>query len=79
MSLIVVVSEIVNMLILSAIFGQKESDYLINKSPALTRSLYMIPSNVIAAAILLVSYSVISKVDNYKKVKDGEVGEKAGE
>jgi hypothetical protein len=39
----------------------------------------MIPSNVIAAAILLVLYSVISKVDNYKKVKDGEVGEKAGE
>lgn len=70
-------SEIINELILVLIFGKIKTMELLNLSSELIRSLYMIPTNITLAILILISYFILLKIKN-KKEKHGEVSEKAG-
>jgi uncharacterized membrane protein YcaP (DUF421 family) len=72
------ISEIINEIILMLAFGKVRTQDLLNSSSELMRSLFMIPTNIIFAIIVFVSYIVLSKKKS-KKELNGEVSEKTGE
>ena len=54
------VSELLNEIILNLIFGKVQSQALLNSGSPLVRSLCMLPTNIIFAAIVLIVYLILS-------------------
>ena len=71
-------SEILNEAILYILFGKIRTQDLLNSSSPLIKSISMIPTNIILAILVLVSYIFVIKIKN-KKAKHGEVGKETGE
>jgi len=78
-AIIIVISEVLNELLLVAIFGQAETKKLFDFGSAVIISVCMLPSTIIFAFILLILYFILLKYDKNKKVKDGKASEKIGE
>lgn len=74
----VAISEVLNMLLLTAIFGQARAEELFASTDGLTRSLYTTPSNIFFALFIIIGYVILKKIDK-RKNKDGETGSKTGE
>ena len=78
-AIIIIITELLNVLFLDLVFGQAETNILIYHSSPLIKSLSEIPSTVIFALIILASYFVLAKIDKNKKVKNGAIGAKNSE
>lgn len=75
---LIAVSEILNMLLLVAAYGQFRAEELFNSKDGLTRSLYATPSNIIFAIFIFIGYLILMKLDKRKR-ENGETGKKTGE
>ncbi len=71
--LMIVISEILNMLLLTAMYGQDHAIGLLNSSNGLIQGLSTIPINIFLGAFVCISYLVLKQVEK-RKVKDGEAG-----
>lgn len=72
------VSELINALILSAIFGREQADALLRFSDNMTRSLSSAPSTVILAGFIVAAYFITKKIQKQRNLKDGSMGEETG-
>lgn len=70
--LVISASEIINELILEN-FGVSQK--ILNASVPLTKSLYMIPSNIMFAVFVLISYLIMKNSSKKEKKIDGNPGE----
>lgn len=77
MAIFLFVSEGINSLILYAMFGMEKAQTFVNDPTS--KSLSSIPSTIIFAVIVLVTYFVLKNRRANKKVKDGEVRDSFGE
>jgi len=71
------VSEGLNMLLLISLYGKDKAEQAL--SSPLGISIYSIPSTLIFAAIILISYFIISKTKKIRKNADGEISDQTGE
>lgn len=78
-TLIITFSELIDGVLLNTVFGQTRAHELTASGSSLVRSLSFVPSNIIFAIILFISYLVIRKTEKNKKDKNGKVSEKTGE
>jgi len=72
--ILVAVSEVLNMLLLTILYGQTKAEALFNASNALIKSLYTIPSTVFFAILIITGYFILKKLDMRKNTngKDGK-------
>ena len=69
------ISELINALILSSIFGREQADALLRFSDNMTRSLSSAPSTVILAGFIVAAYFITKKIQKQRNLKDGSLGE----
>lgn len=75
---LIAISEVLNMLLLVAIYGQARAEELFNSTEGLVRSIHTTPSNISFALLIFIGYLILKKIDKRKK-KNGETGAKTGE
>lgn len=71
-------SEVLNMLLLSVVFGQEKAVEMLNSGNAWIQGLSFVPSNVYFAILIFLTHFVIKKLAK-RKVKHGKAGKSAGE
>ena len=75
--IMIAVSEVLNMLLLTGLYGQARGEELFNSSHGLIRGIATTPSNVFFALFILIVY-IIFKIIVKRKRKNGEIGAKIG-
>jgi len=75
---LIAIAEILNMLLLIAIYGQATAEELFNSTDGLVRSIHTTPSNIFFAILIFIGYLILKKIEKRKK-KDGEACSKTGE
>jgi len=70
----VMAAEVLNMLLLNIVFGEKKAAELLGYGSALTKSICTIPSTLIFAVFVLVGAVVLARINKYWKEKDGKAG-----
>jgi len=78
-AILISISEVLNLFLFNAIFGQAEAEQLFNSSSAIIKSISMLPSTIFFAFILLILHFILKIYDKSKKAKDGKASEKIGE
>lgn len=78
LAVMVVASELLNLLLFIALFGQKKSEQLLNSNSPLTKDLGEIPSIVIFAAMIFTYCFVSVRIDKHKKDQNGNSGTEDG-
>lgn len=78
LAVILVVSELLNLLLLIVLFGRQESEELLNSNSPIIKDISKIPSIVIFAAIILICHIVLLKLDKHKKDQNGNSGTEDG-
>lgn len=73
----VMISEILNMLVLYAIYGQSKAEELLNSGTELTKSVATIPSTIFLGFFIFIAYLVLTKMEK-RKNEHGEDGKKTG-
>ena len=76
--ILVAISEVLNMMLLTFLYGQAKAEALFNASNGLTKSLYTIPSTVFLAILIFAGYFILKKIDMRKK-NNGKAGKTTGE
>ena len=75
--ILIAISEVLNMLLLTLMYGQDTATQLFNSSDGLTQSLSTIPSTVFYGIFVFAGYFIIKQYDK-RKQKHGDVGKKTG-
>jgi hypothetical protein len=75
--ILLAVSEVLNMLLLTMIFGQVRGEELFTSKNGLIRSLYTSPSNVFFALFIFIGYLILKVIAKRKKI-NGSTGTKTG-
>lgn len=76
--ILVAVSEVLNMLLLTVIFGKDKAQELFNSNSGLQQSIYTIPSTIFFALLIFIGYFIIKTIDK-RKIENGENSTKIGE
>ncbi|MPM22774.1 hypothetical protein SDC9_69232 [bioreactor metagenome] len=77
--ILIVISEVCNMLLLTLIYGgYDEASKLLNSKNGLTQALSGIPADIFFAIFIFVGYYILNKIEA-RKMKDGETGKETGE
>ncbi len=71
------ISEGLNMLLLISYYGKTKAEQVLSSTP-LIKSIYSIPSTLIFAVIILISYIIIFKLKKIRKNADGEISNQIG-
>lgn len=71
--LMIVISEILNMLLLTTIYGQSHAIGFLNSSNGLVQGLSTIPINIFLGVFVCISYLILKQVEK-RKGKDGKAG-----
>lgn len=77
-AIIVVVAEVLDMMLLTAIFGKITAESYFNSTSSLIRSVSALPSITIFGIIVLMIHLIMSKKDKKGLCKDGETVKKVG-
>jgi len=75
--ILVAVSEVLNMLLLTVIYGEAKAAELFNASDGLIKSISATPTNVFLAIFIFIGYLILKKKDK-RKIADGEAGKEIG-
>ncbi|NLT39914.1 MAG: hypothetical protein GXX89_05545 [Clostridiales bacterium] len=75
--ILIAVSEVFNMLLLTAIYDRATAESLLNSEDGITQSVYSIPSTVFFGIFVLIGFLVIKIIRN-RKMKYGDTGKKTG-
>lgn len=76
-ALIILISEAINIFLLSAFVGMQSAEDMLNSGNAVEKSLSALPSIIIFGIVVLIVYLVMKKRDK-KRTKHGEDGKGAG-
>ena len=68
--IIIFISEVINVFLLNMVFGSEMTKELLNDP--ISKSLYSIPSTLLFATALFVSYHILKKTDKSRKKINGE-------
>jgi len=74
---LIAISEVINMMLLIAIYGQLKAEELFNSQEGLVRGLYTSPSNIFFVIFVFIGYLIIKYILKRKKQSE-EVGAKTG-
>lgn len=77
-AIIIVVSELIDLLLLSEIYGKIKAEELLNSSSPLIKSVSALPSILIFGIVVLVIYLIMSKKDKSKVKEHGKTDQKTG-
>lgn len=72
-------SELLNVLFLSMLYGQEQADAIFRFSDELTRSVSAIPSNVFLGLFILAGYFIMKATAKKRQDKDGKSSQEVGE
>ncbi len=76
-ALIILISEAINIFLLSAFVGMQSAEDMLNSGNAVEKRLSALPSIIIFGIVVLIVYLVMKKRDK-KRTKHGEDGKGAG-
>ena len=74
---IIAISEVLNMLILTILFGTTKAEALFNSSNGLEQSISTFPSTFFTGLLIFIGYLVIRRLDK-RKIVNGEVSKETG-
>jgi len=69
------VSELINALILTSVYGREKADELLRFADDMTRALFSAPSTLLLAGFIVAAYFITKKIYQKKALKDGSVRE----
>lgn len=78
MTLLIVISELLNMLLLTAMYGQEKAKELFNSSDGWTQVFSTLPSTVFLGLLILAGYFILKSIDK-RKNEHGKTGTETGE
>ena len=70
--ILIAISEVLNVLLLSAMYGAQQAEALFTSADGLTRAIYSTPSNVFLALLTLACYFVMKAIRKKKGSQNGE-------
>lgn len=76
--IIIAVSEIINMIMLTMMYGEAKAEELFNSSVGIEYSLSGLPSTIFIAVFILIGYFIIKNIEK-RKQKSGKANKKTGE
>lgn len=76
--ILIAVSEILNILLLSLVYGYDKAIGFIGSSDGLTQAISAIPTNVLFGVFILIGHLILRAAEK-REMKDGEAGTKIGE
>lgn len=75
--ILIAVSEVINMVLLTALYGEARAEELFNSRVGIEYSLSGMPSTIFTAIFILIGYFIIKNFDK-RKQKNGEAGKETG-
>jgi hypothetical protein len=75
--ILIAVSEVLNMLILTAIYGKAQGEELFTSTNGLIRGVSTTPTNIVFAFFIGILFFIFRAIDR-RKIKNGETGAKTG-
>lgn len=76
--MLIAFSEVFNMMLLTALYGQPRATELLNSSDTLTQGVSSAPSNIFFAVLIFIGYLILKEIGK-RENKHGETGEKTSE
>ena len=64
--IIIAVSEVLNMFLLIALYGQSKAEELLSSNNGIVQSIYTIPSSIIFAFFIFIGYLILKKLEKRK-------------
>lgn len=71
--ILIALSELLYVLMMTAIYGREQAEQLFRFSDELTRAFYAIPSNVFLLLFVIAGYFIMKKVNRKRKEQDGTI------
>jgi len=76
--ILIAVSEVCNVLLLTALYNRESAEALFTSADGLTRAINSIPSNVFLGLFILAGYYIMKLIQKKKDAKNGKVSEETG-
>lgn len=76
--ILIAFSEVLNVLLLTSLYGREAAERLFTSADGLTRALYSSPSNVFLGLFVVAGYFIMKFVQKKRTVKNGKVCEETG-